>query len=415
MAPWLTVDGDVYPAVVDGRVVWIVDGYTTTDHYPNAQKESLSDMTEDSLQPRTAYSTLPTDEINYMRNSVKAVVDAYDGTVTLYEWDRDPILDAWSKAFPQVVRPRDEIPPNLLAHMRYPEDMFKVQRHMLATYHVQNPKAFYEGNDRWEVPQDPEIKTNKQPPYRLSVKTPSGASDPVFSLTSVYVPQERQNLASFISVDSDAARDDYGKIRILRLPSNTQVPGPSQIANQFASDQEIQDRLLAFTRTNSKALFGNLLTLPVGDGLLYVQPLYTLRQEGEGRYPVLRYVLVSFGEDVGIGSTLTAALDDVLGITTPEESVDPADNPDLGSGQPDTGPPVSSDVRDLLQQAEDKFVEAEQALREGDLNGYAAASEEARNLVQQALDEANQDTQSSGGNGGGGGASDGGGAGASNG
>ena len=390
VAPWLTVDGDVYPAVVDGRVVWIVDGYTTTDHYPNAQKDSLSDMTEDSLQPRTAYSTLPTDEINYMRNSVKAVVDAYDGSVTLYEWDRDPILDAWSEAFPQVVRPRSEIPPNLLAHMRYPEDMFKVQRHMLATYHVTNPKTFYEGNDRWEVPQDPEIKTNKQPPYRLSVRTP-GESEPVFSLTSVYVPQERQNLASFISVDSDASQDDYGKIRILRLPSNTQVPGPSQIANQFASEQEIQDRLLAFTRTNSKALFGNLLTLPVGDGLLYVQPLYTLRQEGEGRYPVLRYVLASFGEDVGIGSTLTAALDDVLGITTPEDSVDPAENPDLG-GVPSTGPsaPVSGDVRELLQQAEDKFVEAEQALRDGDLNGYAEASQEARDLVQQAIEEAGQ-------------------------
>jgi hypothetical protein len=290
--------------------------------------------------------------------------------------------------------------------MRYPEDLFKVQRNILAQYHVTRPDDFYKGTDRWEVPQDPEIKENKQPPYRLSVKTPSGTDEPVFSLTSVYVPQERQNLASFISVDSDATRDDYGTIRILRLPSNTQVPGPSQIANTFASDQEIQDRLLAFTRTNSKALFGNLLTLPVGDGLLYVQPLYTLRQEGEGRYPVLRYVLVSFGEDVGIGSTLTAALDDVLGITTPEESVDPAQNPDLG-GEPGTGSPVSGDVRALLQQAEDKFVEAERALRDGDLTGYAEASQEARDLVQQALAEAGQDN--AGGGGGGGGAGGGGG------
>ena len=211
--------------------------------------------------------------------------------------------------------------------MRYPEDLFKVQREVLASYHVTNAKTFYEGSDRWKVPEDPENKTQSQPPYRLSVRTPTGGDEPVFSLTSVYVPLKRQNLASFISVDADAALNDYGKIRILRLPSNTQVPGPSQIANQFASDQQIQDRLLAFTRTNSKALFGNLLTLPAGDGLLYVQPLYTLRQAGEGRYPVLRYVLVSFGEDVGIGSTLTAALDDVLGITTPEESVEPGTAP----------------------------------------------------------------------------------------
>ncbi len=403
VAPWLTVDGDVYPAVVDGRMVWIVDGYTTTDNYPNAQKDSLSDMTADSLQPRTAYSTLPTDDINYIRNSVKAVVDAYDGSVTLYEWDRDPILDAWSKAFPGVIQARDSIPENLLEHMRYPEDLFKVQRQILATYHVTDPKTFYEGNDRWQVPQDPEIKTNNQPPYRLSVKTPSGADEPVFSLTSVYVPQERQNLASFISVDSDAARPDYGKIRILRLPSNTQVPGPSQIANTFASDQEIQDRLLAFTRTNSKALYGNLLTLPVGDGLLYVQPLYTLRQEGEGRYPVLRYVLVSFGDDVGIGPTLTAALDDVLGITSPSGSVDLGDNPELGT----PGEAVPNNVRQLLEQAEDKFVEAEQALRDGDLNGYAQASQEARDLVKQALEAADQAAAEGGTGGGGGGSGDG--------
>ena len=121
--------------------------------------------------------------------------------------------------------------------MRYPEDMFKVQRNMLAAYHVTDPKTFYAGSDKWKVPEDPENKTNKQPPYRLSVKTPSGGADPVFSLTSVYVPNNRQNLASFISVDSDASQADYGTIRILRLPSNTQVPGPSQIANQFGADQ----------------------------------------------------------------------------------------------------------------------------------------------------------------------------------
>ncbi|MGN6574522.1 MAG: UPF0182 family membrane protein [Nocardioides sp.] len=392
VAPWLTVDGDVYPAVVDGRVVWIVDGYTTTDHYPNSEKDSLSDMTSDSLQPRTAYATLPTDEINYMRNSVKAVVDAYDGTVTLYEWDRDPILDAWSAAFPGVIRPRSELEQHqeLLQHMRYPEDLFKVQREVLASYHVTDPKTFYEGSDRWKVPEDPENKTQSQPPYRLSVRTPSGGDEPVFSLTSVYVPLKRQNLASFISVDADAALDDYGKIRILRLPSNTQVPGPSQIANQFASDQEIQDKLLAFTRTNSKALFGNLLTLPAGDGLLYVQPLYTLRQAGEGRYPVLRYVLVSFGEDVGIGSTLTAALDDVLGITTPEDSVEPGTTPpppSEGSGG-NGGQQLPDDVRSLLEQADAKFAEAEKALKAGDLAGYQTATNEAKDLVLQALDAA---------------------------
>lgn len=378
VAPWLTVDGDAYPAVVGGRVKWILDGYTTTDRYPSSQKDSLRSMTSDALSPNTTYATLPTDEINYMRNSVKAVVDAYDGTVTLYAWDKDPILDAWSDAFPGVVKAKSDIPADLLQHMRYPEDLFKVQRNMLAAYHVTNPKTFYDGSDKWKVPEDPENKANKQPPYRLSVKTPGNGNTPVFSLTSVYVPNKRQNLASFISVDADADRDDYGKIRILRLPSNTQVPGPSQIANQFGADSDIQDRLLAFTRTNSEAQFGNLLTLPVGDGLLYVQPLYTLRKTGEGRYPVLRYVLVSFGEQVGIGTTLQAAIDDVTGVRTPTA-------PSTGGGGTTTGGAVPTNVRALLQQATAKFTAAQRSLEAGDLEGYAKAQGEARVLVQRAL------------------------------
>jgi hypothetical protein len=392
VAPWLTVDGDSYPAVVDGRVVWILDAYTVTDRYPMSEKKSLSEMTRDSLQPQTAYATLPTDEINYMRNSVKAVVDAYDGTVTLYEWDEeDPILKAWSGAFPGIVEPKDSIPEELRAHMRYPEDLFKVQRNILAEYHVVQPRPFYEGSDRWRVPQDPTQQSQSQPPYRLSVKTPSGGSEPVFSHTSVYVPENRQNLAAFISVDADAAREDYGQIRILRLPSNTQIPGPGQIANQFGADQEIQNALLAFTRTNSKAVYGNLLTLPVGDGLLYVQPLYTLRESGEGTYPVLRYVLVSFGKDVGYGPTLASALDDVLGVTGSEESLaEPGEGEtggEEGGGEQDgAGGEAPANVTTLLSQAEEAFAAAEQSLQDGDLEGYARNAERARDLVAQALE-----------------------------
>jgi uncharacterized membrane protein (UPF0182 family) len=385
VAPWLTVDGDAYPAVIDGRVKWILDGYTTSDHYPNSEKDSLRSMTSDSLAPNTTYATLPTDEINYMRNSVKAVVDAYDGTVTLYQWDQDPILKAWMGAFPGVVQPKSSIPADLLAHMRYPEDLFKVQRNMLATYHVTDPRTLYDGSDKWKVPEDPENKSNKQAPYRLSVKTPSGGPDPVFSLTSVYVPNNRQNLASFISVDADAGQKDYGTIRILRLPSNTQVPGPSQIANQFGADSDIQRKLLSFTRTNSTVKFGNLLTLPVGDGLLYVQPLYTLRKTGEGTYPVLRYVLASFGDQVGIGTTLGLALNDVLGLRS--ATTDTGDTGTSGApGGSTTGSGnVPDDVRALLVQAQDKFTEAQKDLKSGDLAGYAKATTAARALVAQAI------------------------------
>jgi uncharacterized membrane protein (UPF0182 family) len=244
---------------------------------------------------------------------------------------------------------------------------------------VLDPKTFYDGSDKWRVPVDPENKTKTQAPYRLSVRMPGTPPTPVFSLTSVFVPNNRQNLASFISVDADASRSDYGTLRILRLPSNTQIPGPSQIANNFGQDADIQNKLVAFTKANSKAIYGNLLTLPVGNGLLYVQPLYAQRVSGEGRYPALRYVLVSFGEDVGIGTTLEGALNDVLGISGGGSSG--SSGPTGGGG----GTAVSSDVRALLRAAEQKFAEAQRALQAGDLTGYAKAQDEARALVQQAL------------------------------
>lgn len=387
VAPWLTVDSDALPAVVDGKIVWILDGYTTSDKYPLAEKDSLQEMTSDAINPQSAYATLPTDNINYMRNAVKATVDAYDGTVTLYEWDSDdPILQTWEKAFPGVVKSKSDIPDEMLQHMRYPEDLFKVQREMLATYHVLDPKTFYEGTDKWEVPEDPVTSTRKQPPYRLSVATTSG-DEPVFSLTSVYVPQKKQNLAAYMSVGADAAQpDSYGKFQILRLPDNTQVPGPGQIANQFQRDDKVAQQLLAFKRADVTARYGNLLTLPVGNGLLYVQPLYTVREGGAGNYPGLTFVLVSFGKEVGIGPTLSGALDDLLSRISGDTDVPPAEP----AGDPGTTPPDDTQnlpvaALRLLQQADEKFAEADRALKAGDLEGYAKAVREARELVQRAI------------------------------
>ncbi len=398
VAPWLTVDNDALPAVVDGKVVWILDGYTTTDRYPLSEKRSLRDMTSDAINPRTAYATLPTDEINYMRNAVKATVDAYDGTVTLYAWDdEDPILKAWEGVFPGAVKPKSDISEELMAHLRYPEDMFKVQRYVLAAYHVTDPKAFYEGNDRWQVPEDPNFQTRKQPPYRLSVATESGET-PVFSLTSVYTPNKKQNLASFISIGADASDPEtYGKFQILRLPDSTQVPGPSQISNQFNSDDAIAATLLPFKREGTEVVSGNLLTLPVGNGLLYVQPIYTLRTGGSGNYPVLRFVQVSFGKSVGIGATLSDALDNVLGKSGTTGGTDSGgtDSGGTDSGGTDSGgdsgggsgseQPLPTDALKLLQRADAKFREADAALKAGDLAGYAKAVDEGRALVDRAL------------------------------
>jgi uncharacterized protein len=397
VAPWLTVDGNPYPAVVpdeDGerRVVWIVDAYTTSSHYPLSELISLEDATSTSLTEQESNEALANDQINYLNNSVKAVVDAYDGSVTLYAWDEDdPILQTWQKIFPDVVRPRDEISDELMAHLRYPEDQFKVQREMLTTYHVTDPGTFYEGGERWRVPDDPTVGSVSQPPYYLSVQMP-GETEPNFSLTSVFVPQSRENLASFMSVNADATDTGdggYGTIEILRLPSETQVPGPSQMANEFDNDQGLSQALLQYRQSEDLQLIsGNLLTLPVGDGLLYVQPIYTQRTSATGTFPILQYVVASFGDRVGYGKTLDEALSVALGVT-PGDLPEGNEPPDDGGEPPDDGggePPADTEAAELVDRIQDLRTEAEEALREGDLATYDERNEEADQLLQQLAD-----------------------------
>src|SRR5699024_393664 len=175
------------PAVVDGKVKWILDGFTTTAHYPMSEIVDLNQATRDTLTRENAVAGHRSHNINYIRNSVKITVDAYDGTVTVYQWDtHDPVLKAWMNAFPGVVKPKSAISEDLMAHLRYPEDMFKVQRQILTSYHVTDPHTFYNGSEQWKVPQDPISSTSSQPPYYLTVKLPKG-NNPHFALSTIYV------------------------------------------------------------------------------------------------------------------------------------------------------------------------------------------------------------------------------------
>ena len=392
LAPWLTLDEDPYPAVIDGRIKWILDGYTTTDRYPLSQKESFDEMTDDSLDDGSQFGTLPTDEINYMRNAVKATVDAYDGSVNLYAWDEsDPILKAWRGAFPGTVQDREEIPDSLMDHLRYPEDLFKVQRYQFARYHVTEAHDFYTGNNRWEVPQDPEVRGSYQPPYRMFLEGP-GESRSSFALTSVFVPRGKNNLASFVSVDSDATSDSYGEMQVLQLP-NEQTPGPCLIANEMTTSENVRTELLAFQSGGSKPIYGNLLTLPIEDGLMYVQPVYAIRELSDASFPELEFVIVSYGDQVGIGTTMTEALADVLGVD-PDISTAGSDGGSDGGGnggQP-TGD-VAAQIRELLDRAQVAFDEADAALADRDPVTYAEKVEEARALVERAVGLAEQSRQ----------------------
>lgn len=413
VAPWLTVDGNAYPAVVEGKILWVVDAYTTSNSYPNSKRVSLEEATSDTLTEQGGTAALPSDQITYMRNSVKATVDAYTGDVTLYEWEtEDPLLQTWMSAFPDTVVPREEVPDVLLDHLRYPEDMFKVQRDILGEYHVTEASAFYTGDDFWELPDDPSAAATGgtlQPPYYLSVQMP-GATEPAFSLTSVYVPRNKENLAAFVAVNSDASdAEEYGQLSILQPPPD-RVAGPSQIANEFQNDPNVADALLQFRQNEDfSILYGNLLTLPAGGGLLYAQPIYTQQQtaEGSGVFPLLQYVVASFGEEVGIGRSLDEALEDALGepigVTDPPPgNGPPAEPPGNGPDNPGNGPGpggVETGAAEravaLLDRAAVVYGQAQAALQQGDLGQYQSLVEQYNALVARAADLLGRSDQAS--------------------
>jgi len=319
-APFLQVDGDPYPAVINGRVTWMLDGYTTSDSYPYAEQMQLGQAAADALTG-TGTTALPDETFNYIRNSVKATVDAYDGTVTLYAWnEKDPVLKTFMKAFPNTVKPKSAMSEELVSHVRYPEDLFKVQREVLTRYHVSNPVDFFNQSDRWQIPEDPTRNTREdQPPYYILAQRP-GADTASFQLTSALNAFERDNLSAFITASSDPG--SYGQIKVLRLPGNTPFRGPQQVQNSFLSNNQVRPDLTLFDSGSSDAVFGNLLTLPIGNaGLLYVEPLY-VRGSGDSGFPLLQKVLVNFGDRIGYGNTLAEALDEVFGAGAGKSATD---------------------------------------------------------------------------------------------
>lgn len=312
VAPWLTTDSATYPAVIDGHLKWIVDGYTTLDSLPYSQRASLSDATQDALNPDGTTQRLVNDQVGYIRNSVKATVDAYDGSVDLYEFDKeDPVLKAWEGVFPDVVKSESEISDELRDHFRYPEDMFKVQRDLLARYHVDDPNVFFNNDAFWSVPNDPTAEESRdlnQPPYYVMAADPE-TGDPSFQLTTSYRGLNREFLSAHMAVSSDP--DTYGDITVRVLPTNTQTQGPKQAQDaMMSSDQVARDRTL-WEGTNDLHN-GNLLALPVGGGeILYLEPIYSQRKDQASAFPKLLRVLVSYKGRVGYAPTIGDALEQV--------------------------------------------------------------------------------------------------------
>ena len=399
VAPWLTTDSDPYPAVVDGRVTWIVDGYTTLPNYPYAEEVAFGSATTDAqntAQPGQNQT------IGYLRNSVKATVDAYNGNVTLYAFDdSDPVLKTWMKAFPGSVQPSSAISPSLRSHLRYPEDQFKVQRELLTRYHVGNPGEFYGGVSFWDVPTDPTVQSGAagaaQPPYYVLAGVPgvADAGQPTFQLTSALVFKNRDILSSYVSASSDPA--SYGKITVLQLPSDTQTLGPQQVQSQFISSPTVSSNISLLSRGQTAVDYGNLLTLPVAGGLLYVEPIYIERTGQASSYPQLAKVLVYYGNRIGYAPTLKQALDQVFGAGAGNGTAGAGQAP---AAQPNTPPAAGGPAASPQVQAAAASIQtAIQQLRAAQSSGDFAAQGQALAALDAAVKQFQAAQQAAGGGG----------------
>jgi uncharacterized protein len=397
-APFLQFDADPYAAIVDDRLVWIWDAYTTTNEYPYSQPLTLDDVASQPDDDVTPFPSLAGDA-NYIRNSVKVVVDAYHGTTTYYmnEEANDPIIQVWRNAFPDLFTPMSEASPDLLAHFRYPENLFQVQANQFTRYHVTDPTVYYGRQDFWEFPGDPAAVEPPAPgedqpvpaalppmrPYYVLMRLP-GETDRTFTLILPFTPVGRQNMVAWLAAKSDPGEDGglsppYGEMISYEFPSGRNVDGPTQVFARVNADSQFASERTLLGQAGSQVRFGDLLVVPIDDSLLYVLPVY-VESTQQNAIPELRRVIVVNGSAIGIGSTLDEALEDALGEAVPTPS--PPDGG--GDGEPPPTGTVDEQVQALLAEAANHFARADEALRDGDLATYQNEVE----LAQAAIEEA---------------------------
>jgi uncharacterized membrane protein (UPF0182 family) len=403
VAPFLKLDDNPYPVAVDGRIKWIVDGYTTTDMIPYSQRVALSNLTQSVErgivavpQPNGQVTTVEqlslepglTGRANYIRNSVKAVVDAYDGTVTLYVTDpEDPLIQAWRSAFPGVLRPVGEASEELRAHFRYPEDMFMVQSAMLASYHIQEAAPFFTREDLWSIPMDLAFASNQEaapagsqrqrplPPSYQLLRLP-GEQQEQFNLVQPFSPAQRKNLSAYLAGSVDDT--GQGRLQVLEMPPSETVFGPEQVQARIEQDGAVSQQITFWNQAGSVVIRGNLITIPVADSLLYVEPLFLRATASD--IPELRRVVLVLGEKVVMGERLDDALNLLFGQPVPSVAQGPIGE---APGSPQAALSDPRVVR-LIQQAIDAFAAADQALRAGNLGGYQSQTQAAEAALQEA-------------------------------
>ena len=403
VAPFLQWDGDQYAVVVDGRIMFVRDGYTTTNDYPYVQRINLGGAARHDESSAGGVRGSG----NYIRNSVKAVVDAYTGKVTLYAFDEsDPILQTWRKAFPNLFAPKASMPAALRAHLRYPEDLFSIQTDRYTLYHLNTADELYSRKDLWALPEDrsgeiqsqqqqpqpqaqspvaalaPPTSVGKMRPYYLLTRLP-GQSEPKFSLVMPFTPNNKQNMVAYMAVGSDP--DGYGQMTLFSLDPSRTIDGPTQVNSRILANPTVASQLSLLNQQGSKVILGNLLIVPVKDSLLYVQPIF-VQSAGASQsatintIPLLEKVAVVLNTDVGYADTLS----DAIGQVVTGQAQPPTPEPNTPQ-PPLQQPGASATVQQLLQRASQEYAAAQEALRKGDLAGYQQHVNAMARLLDQAL------------------------------
>lgn len=375
-APFLGFDTDPYLVVADGRLVWMMDAYTATDRYPYSQRVALNEVLPNGNLSGQA---------NYIRNSVKVVIDAYDGTTTYYLVEPDDAIAAtYQKAFPGLFVSGDKMPSSLKQHMRYPEDLFKVQASQYRLYHMTDTEQFYSREDQWDVPIDPvNTAAGRVPmdPYYVVMKLP-GEKEEEFLLMLPFQPKDRPTLNGWVAARMDPGH--YGELVALNFPRDTSVDSPQNVSRRINQTDEISSQFTLWDRAGSQVGHGPIFVIPIEKSLMYVQPIYLTSQDSETALPELRRVIVVIGDQIGFEPTLEEALAAALKGKAPAVE-DPEDEPSRPA-EPDA--PRGDDVASLLEEAVRRFERAEAALRDGDLATYQRENEAGRAAVEEAQDQA---------------------------
>ena len=375
-APFLYTDNDPYLALIDRNLFWIIDMYTVSDKYPYAQPADTGRINENSGLPVN---------FNYLRNSVKAVVNAYDGTMNFYVVDEnDPIMTAYNDIFPDLFSPKSEMSSELLDHIRYPEDLFTIQSDMYRDYHMTDPRVFYADEDPWVIPSDSsttprvatlrgeftEIGFKPMLPYYLLMSLP-GETDLSYLIFQPFNPENRPNMQSFLVADADP--ENYGQLIDFRLPKGEFVDGPSQVATRINQDPDISQIFTLLDQQGSSVIKGNLFVVPINQSILYYQPIYL--QGEQNPLPEFKFVVVVFQDRIIMSETLSEALASIFG----DELI--SDNVEESEGE---------SPLDLLAKATTAFEQAQEQLQKGNLGKYQELIDQAQQYVDLAIDQLNK-------------------------